>query len=111
MKTNLRQIMNAQMAPAIVGKWQQEKGYIPCRIFKNISYGAMGITNSYHVYKLFNENIVYDDNSRVLFNKANEALKSYTLEDQFALMDFVRDNHTYVNRINTILECLKLIKE
>lgn len=50
---NQKLISMSYMAPTIVGTFQQKVGYIPCRIFKNISYGQMGITNSYRVYELF----------------------------------------------------------
>jgi hypothetical protein len=32
-------------APAIVGDWQREHEYLPCRMFKNISYGQVGFSN------------------------------------------------------------------
>ena len=39
-------LQDAYITPTIVGRWQKEKGYIPCRIFKTISYGKLGVTNS-----------------------------------------------------------------
>src|ERR1035437_3869402 len=33
----------SRIAPAIAGKWQVETNYLPCRMFKNISYGQLGI--------------------------------------------------------------------
>jgi hypothetical protein len=57
-------ICNAYMAPAIQGRWQCKQGYIPCRIFKNISYGQPGITNSALVYKLFKNKIVYNSDTK-----------------------------------------------
>jgi hypothetical protein len=33
------------LAPAIGGGWQVENHYLPCRMFKNISYGHLGISN------------------------------------------------------------------
>ena len=35
------------------GTCHKSIGYIPCRIFKAISYGCLGITNSKSVYDLF----------------------------------------------------------
>jgi hypothetical protein len=104
MHENMQLVKSAYMAPTIVGKWQQEQGYIPCRIFKSISYGQMGITNSETVYKLFNGKIVYSPDTRDLFFKAQERLKTLTLQEMYELMDFVRDHHTYINRIQTILD-------
>lgn len=99
-----RLIGSSYMAPTIVGKWQFNVNYIPCRIFKNISYGQMGITNSYRVYDLFEKKIVYNPDTYQLFFDAQEALKNVTQSQIFELMDFVRDNHTYINRIETLFD-------
>lgn len=104
-------ISNAYLAPAIVGTWQEENGYIPCRIFKNISYGQMGVTNSRHVYELFHHNVVYNKDTYQLFFDASERLKTWTLEDQYRLMDEVKNNHTYLNRIQLLLDFFESIKQ
>lgn len=35
----------SRLAPAVAGMWQAKVNYLPCRMFKNISYGQLGITN------------------------------------------------------------------
>jgi ABC-type dipeptide/oligopeptide/nickel transport system ATPase subunit len=57
-ETNQAYISQSLMAPAIQSEWQVQNGYIPCRIFKNISYGKMGLTNSETVYRLFDRKII-----------------------------------------------------
>lgn len=104
---HIQKIASSFMAPAIVGKWQKKQGYIPCRIFKNISYGNMGITNSYRTWELFEKKIVYNPDTYQLFYDAIEAMKTYTLEDQKEMMEFVKNKHTYINRTETLLECLR----
>ncbi len=110
MEENQSITQNAYLAPAIQGKWQCETGYIPCRIFKNISYGQIGITNNPTVYKLFNHTIVYNPDTYQLFIDAKKRLETITIEELHAQMDFVRDHHTYINRVNCLLryisECL-----
>jgi len=108
-KENLELIKNSYMAPAIQGHWQCENGYIPCRIFKNISYGQMGITNSETVYNLFNKKIVFDKNCYDLFYKAKKKLDEIKIEEIYELMDFVKEKHTYLNRINTLLNFINQI--
>ena len=103
-------IAKSYMAPAIVGSWQKEKGYIPCRIFKNISYGQIGITNSKRVYELFGQKIVYDPNTSQLFYKAKEKLEKLDKTELMELMDLVKNKHTYVQRIQTILRFIDLCK-
>ncbi|MDE3046075.1 MAG: hypothetical protein KGJ02_05475 [Verrucomicrobiota bacterium] len=97
------------LAPAIVGKWQEEHGYIPCRIFINISAGQFGLTNSLRVYELFDQKIVYNPDTYQLFYDALERLKTWSWEDQYALMDIVKNKHTYLNRIATLLNFLELL--
>ena len=105
---NMKLIQESIIAPALQTQWQKENNYIPCRIFKNISYGKMGITNSETVYNLFDKKIIYSDNIEELVDKSLEFNKR---EDKCSiikeLMIEVRDNHTYVNRINFILDFLK----
>lgn len=100
-----RLIEESFLAPAIVGYWQKEKGYIPCRIFKNISYGQLGVTNSESVVDVMQGNVVYNPDSYHLFN---DAIRANSVDATKAAMEFVRKNHTYVNRIQTILNCLGL---
>ncbi|MCL4229891.1 hypothetical protein KJZ61_04375 [Candidatus Dependentiae bacterium] len=108
---NREHIIRSIVAPAIQGKWQCEKGYIPCRIFKNISYGALGVTNSKTVYELFKGKIVYHEDPYQLCYLALERSKSITLGELHELMDFVKEKHTYVNRIEHILHALTLIEQ
>lgn len=104
---NRELISKSYMAPAIVGRWQKEKGYIPCRIFKNVSYGCFGVTNSLVVHKLFEEKTVYSEHEYELFELTIERMKSAGYNRRLAnMIKFVRDKHTYINRINTILNLL-----
>lgn len=107
---NVNVIGSSYMAPTIVGEWQQRVGYVPCRIFKNISYGAMGITNSLRVYELFDRKIIYNPDSEALFYDAVEQLKTVTIDDLCALMDIVKEKHTYINRIHTLLDFLEKVR-
>ncbi|MDN3504687.1 MAG: hypothetical protein P0S95_03830 [Rhabdochlamydiaceae bacterium] len=108
-KLNLIKIQKSYLAPAIVGTEQLEEEYIPCRIFKNISYGHLGGTNSKAVYHLFNEKIVFNSDTNLLFQDMEERLRTITLEEQYELMDFIKENHTYLNRIKNILQFLELL--
>ncbi len=71
----------------------------------NHTHGKMGITNSPIVYELFDKQVLYSDSIEALayaglkFNNRtdkNEIIKN--------LMIKVRDNHTYLNRINFMLD-------
>jgi hypothetical protein len=97
-------IKGAAIAPAIVGEWQKDKGYIPCRIFKNVSYGKLGVTNSKEAYEAINKLGVYNSNETEL---VKDALKG-DIELTKNAMIFVRDNHTYLNRIDTFQHIFKV---
>lgn len=101
---NVKLIQESLIAPAFQEDHQIQKYYIPCRIFKNISYGKMGITNNKFIYEMFDKKLIYDENIEQAFIKSIEFEKKYTKYSRVKeLMEIVRDNHTYLNRINTII--------
>ena len=104
---NMKLIQESIIAPALQTEWQIDNGYIPCRIFKNISYGKMGITNNPTVNELFDNKLIY---SASIPELVKEGLEFEKREDKYEiikrLMREVRDKHTYVNRINFLLEHL-----
>lgn len=100
-------IKASYMAPALQGSWQCENGYIPCRIFKNISYGQWGITNNPVVYKLFKGKVIYNADSYQLFYDAQKYIKQASIIELYELMDFVKNNHTYINRIEVLLTFMR----
>lgn len=106
---NIIRIKNSIFAPTITGTWQTKVGYIPCRIFKNISYGQMGITNSSRVNSLFNNELIFNTNTEQLFYEAKEYIPKMELKRLHNLMDDVKDNHTYINRINSLLDFINKI--
>ena len=39
-------VKSSPVSASFVGKWQSENGYLPCRLFKAISFGKVGLINS-----------------------------------------------------------------
>ena len=107
---NIRLIQEAIVAPATQSEWQVQEGYIPCRIFKNISYGAMGVTNSETVQDLFKGRLVYNPDTYQLFHDAYKRVTTMRMEELYELMDMVKEKHTYLNRIEHLLDFMHLIK-
>ena len=91
--------------------WQVIHGYIPCRILKNISYGGIPITNNKEVYKLLNEKPLLLKNTQNIIEDINEYISDKSDEYFKNIMKDVRDNHTYINRINAYLDFLKYIND
>jgi len=103
----IKGIMNSSyISPSLQGNWQCDKGYIACRIFKNISYGEFGITNSKYVNDLFQDMIVYDSDINLMVEKALQKRNTITLQEINQQIRFVKEKHTYINRINNILSIL-----
>jgi hypothetical protein len=105
-ETMMNMIKHSYTAPAIQGKWQVENGYIPCRVFKNVSYGRLCSTNNKQVSDLFQGMIPYSETMSELFQKESETENSMKQKDLDALISFVKNKHTYLNRIANILEVL-----
>lgn len=104
-------IKRSFIAPTLVGSWQLRVGYIPCRIFKNISYGQFGFTNSPRVSDLFEGRLVQNTDTYQLYHNVMKRLDTAQLNELHEMMDFVKTNHTYVNRINTIIDAFEKINK
>ena len=103
---NQELIKNSFAAPALQFKWQVDNEYIPCRIFKNISYGKMGITNNKAVHDLFHQKTLYSADLEDLARQTYEFEQNPDKARIKELMIEVRDKHTYVSRIEMILKYL-----
>ena len=88
------------------GTCHKQIGFIPERLFKAISYGHLGVTNSRHAYELFEGKLIYNNDERQLFYDAMNNLKNYDLIKE--QMRMVRESHTYINRINDLFSVVKL---
>ena len=102
---NMKLIQESIIAPSVQSQWQIDNGYIPCRIFKNISYGKMGLTNNPIVNELFDNKLIYSNDIEELVRMGlgfeKNPNKNKIIKE---LMENVRDNHTYVERMNFILK-------
>ena len=108
---HIRFIQESDFAPIIVGPWQKEVGYLPCRAFKNVSYGQYPVTNSAEIHELFMKKAIYNEDTYRLFYDAQETLSRDLSVPLLELMDFVRDHHTYLNRIEHILNFFSTVYE
>lgn len=95
-------IQKSYLAPDVRHRAFKEWGYIPCRTFKNISYGQLGITNSKPVYEFFDGNLIYNEDTYQLFFDAEKERENYEMIRSQML--FVKENHTYINRVKELLE-------
>ena len=88
----------------IRGPRHLQQGLLTCRVFKNMSYGHLGLTNSKVVYEELEGNCVYSEDTCKLFHDGMKNRDNYSLIKSG--MQYVKENHTYINRINSILSIL-----
>ena len=112
-------IRTAYIAPAIQGgihiAGDDNHFYIPCRIFKNISYGNIAVTNNIGVYNLFKNFLIFYDNDfeKLIVKYINyidsledpDNFKKHK-EDMVKIMEYVKEHHTYLSRINVMINKL-----
>ena len=110
---SIKLMKSACLAPCIQSSQQIEAGYVTDRLIKNISYGHYGMTNSKPMYDLFNNylpGLIYNYNITDMFNSSLNILKSDPNKSILLnQMNYIKNNHTYINRINNILNFLKEI--
>jgi hypothetical protein len=77
--------------------------YISCRIFKNISYGLWTGTNSSKMSNFFEEHLTIESNLDRLYDRIVFDYSKCTENKIRNSMNYVKENHTYINRINSLL--------
>lgn len=99
---NISYIRKSRIAPAFGGGWQAEKNYLPCRVFKNISYGQLGIVNVGKFKDIFGEAFI---NGETIEELVENSL-SISEKDYLELTNIQQNkiqNHTYLDKIANIL--------
>ena len=104
---NIKLIRDSYVSVDIRGDWHLLRGYIPCRIWKNISYGKFVGTNSKHIFTIFGKMVAFHERPEDLFRVCEEKYRALKKSEFQNTMKFVRDNHTYVNRVKSLLRMVK----
>jgi hypothetical protein len=81
-----------------------EWGRISCRLYKNMSYGHLGMTNCYEAYKELDEYCLYKESPAELFYAAMERKDDYEFIKKS--VNYIKQYHTYVNRVQSLLKVL-----
>jgi hypothetical protein len=88
------------------GDQHLKENLVTCRVFKNVSYGHLAATNSKAIFNELNELGVYsEDPEELLEMSLSNRFKFHLIKEG---MDFVSKNHTYLNRVNGILNAIQL---
>lgn len=88
------------------GKVHLDIGYLPCRIFKALSFGVIPGTNSKYVKEAFGEHVYYNPNLGEILEGTADFWKSKNKNEIRDAMNFIKNKHTYLNRIEDMLGVL-----
>jgi hypothetical protein len=102
---NILRIRESRIAPAIGGEFQT-KAMMPCRIWKNISYGHLCATNLAKAVDIFYPNIIYNHSIDEIIDHALSIGEKDYIEGTKAQQEIVAKNHTYLNWLYDIARAL-----
>lgn len=91
---NVDAVRRSRVAPAFAGRWQVEHNYLPCRVFKNVSYGAMALTNVPGFRTLYGDSLIWDTNVEGMVDAALGLSREEYLDRVIAQQDVTR-RYTY----------------
>jgi len=102
-----RYVTESLVSPDFRNKHHIQVGYIPCRIFKNISYGVLPGTNSLLANSFFDGLLPYSTNAAELLDINIEAIKGLHFQENMRyLKTVVSQHHTYINRAIQLLDVI-----
>lgn len=105
-KTARRLVEESIVSPDVRPQMHVDVGYVPCRIFKNISYGCIPATHSPHIRDFFWGNALpySDDMSKLARINMDYLDNPSNLKNSRELMEEVKEHHTHITRIKNILK-------
>jgi len=98
-------IRKSRVAPAIAGLYQVEVDYLPCRMFKNISYGQLGITNVKKFKDILGDSYIEGDTIEELIDNALSLTKEEYIKMVKTQQEIIK-NYTYKTALENIIRAL-----
>ncbi|MFZ2310916.1 MAG: hypothetical protein WAW11_05225 [Patescibacteria group bacterium] len=98
-------IRHSRLAPAIGGEIQVHNNYLPCRMFKNISYGQLGFSNIEKFNDIFLGCNVYDKDNSVMIDKVLSLSKEEYI-DVIKKQQLICKQYTIAHHLNNIFKYL-----
>lgn len=102
---NAKAVRWSCLAPAVAGAWQAENHYLPCRMFKNISYGQLGLSNVLGFDDILGDDTCLDTDLDALTDRAMSLGDKAFTEIIKAQQEAVKQ-HTYVGKIQNIVRAM-----
>jgi len=104
---NIFFVRQSRIAPAIVGKYHTSVDYLPCRMFKNISYVQLGITNIRKFKDILGDSFVEGNTIEELIKNALSFSKEEYIAKTKAQQEIIK-NYTYKNSLENIFRALNI---
>jgi hypothetical protein len=99
-----RLVQTSALAIDLRGDWHLARGYIPCRLWKGLSYGRAMTSNSTILKGVFGSKVAFAESDEALFEAALRNERSSNSNSIHENAEWVMRNHTFVNRARRILE-------
>lgn len=103
---NIRAIQESYLSFDIREDFHLKNGYIPCRVFKNISYGKWTGTNAVNAKTFFGDHLTAQQNLKSLYEQLEEDSRNVSYDKIKDAMNYVKENHTYINRVKSLFSIL-----
>ncbi len=105
-EVNMAKVRESRIAPAIGGHTQMAE-MMPCRIWKNISYGQLGVTNLARSVEVFGSDIVYSPDLFELVDLAMSVGEEEYRERTARQQEIVAAGHTYLDWLYNVVRALE----
>lgn len=103
---NIESVRSSYLSFDIREAQHLRNGYVPCRVLKNISYGMWTGTNSSKLNKFLGEHLTIESDLSILYIKLVEDYRKCDENKIRNSMNYVKENHTYLNRVNSLLSII-----
>jgi hypothetical protein len=108
-KDNIDLVRKSRIAPAFSGKFQVDVDYLPCRVFKNISYGQPAISNVNKFKELLNTTSFQKESIHDTITHCLKIDKATWINKVTEQQIYVANNHTYLNKLNNIFTAIEQV--
>ena len=110
-ETNIKAVRHSRIAPAIGGSIQVRTNLCPCRMFKNISYGQLGISNIQKFTEIMGDSSVYEGSMAATIERALKLSPEEYKATTAAQQKIIAQDHTYVSKLAKIMRAFDEIKK
>ncbi len=102
-------VRKSRIAPAIGGEIQVKVNYLPCRMFKNISFGQLAFSNIKKFNDILKEYNIYSENMDEMVNRILKLSKEEYIDVVKHQQELIK-NYTYKNSLENIFRAFDQIE-